>query len=261
MEIAFATPKQMARSGKLWLELLSEDGFTVTLIHHPEQVKRHWPLTFFYGNRDAPSTQLNDALEAAHVLEEAGSWRMNCERAWQLAADKWLSAQAFKAAAVPHPETHLASAESKELSGPHIIKPRWGGRGQGITIESNPLLNECTHPKMIAQPLLPGKTLRIVASSSRGLFAYFKESGDLVASVSQGAERKWVEPIPSSWQDLAVGAVRALEGDMMGVDLLVDEDQALVLEANAGFAIYREDKAQQHLLLEEYHELINKKRR
>jgi [lysine-biosynthesis-protein LysW]--L-2-aminoadipate ligase len=174
---------------------------------------------------------------------------MNTSRTLVAAHDKLATAAALFDAGVPHPRTvHVASWKPlPELEPPIVFKPRFGSWGQDVVrcdddaqIE-RALLDLETKPwyeatGAIAQKLVAprGYDLRLVVAGDRvvGAVRRIAAPGEWRTNVALGARREPVMPPPDAC-DVALRAARAVDGALVGIDLLpADLGTWVVLEVN-----------------------------
>jgi glutathione synthase/RimK-type ligase-like ATP-grasp enzyme len=185
--------------------------------------------------------------QAAMSLEACGTRMLNSMVASSVASDKLLSAAAFQRTDLRHPLTwELGQADWAE---PRIVKPILGSRGVGVALcrdlrQAKEHQQELGRRCLAQQRINVRRCLRVVASPLRVIKTYEKyvEPGTLIASVSQGADRRAVTA-SAEIARYATGAVAALGGGLMGIDLLEEDDGALwLLEANGSFAFDEHDR-------------------
>jgi RimK family alpha-L-glutamate ligase len=175
-------------------------------------------------------------LWALDLLERRGVRVLNGRRALATAHDKLATSDALAAAGVPHPPTtELVSWSSLlELGPPLVLKPRFGSWGRDVVRcdsgdELIPALEAIRGRAWfragggVCQRLVPpcGYDLRIVVAGGAPVGAVMRRAapGEWRTNVALGARRVPVAPAPEALE-LAVGAARAVGGDLVGVDLL-----------------------------------------
>lgn len=182
-------------------------------------------------------------------LEGAGVRVLNRPRAIIAAHDKLACARALADAGLPHPRTaHVESASARvPLDPPFVVKPRFGSWGRDVVLcqDAGSLrrhLEEISSRRWFAaqgalvQELIPpqGRDLRLVVAGGSvvGAVQRFAAPGEWRTNVALGATRVAVVP-STALCELAVLAARAIEGDLVGVDLLPTPDGSyVVLELN-----------------------------
>ena len=184
-----------------------------------------------------------DRLAALGVTVLNGSGTLNA------AHDKLATATVLAAAGVPHPETvHIAPwLPARALEPPLVLKPRFGSWGADVVrcddvaslrralaeLRSRPWY-EATGA--LAQRLVQprGYDLRVIVAGGRvaGAVRRVAATGEWRTNVALGARREQVTPPPSACA-VAVAAASAVDGDLVGIDLLPDGHGAwVVLEVN-----------------------------
>jgi [lysine-biosynthesis-protein LysW]--L-2-aminoadipate ligase len=182
-------------------------------------------------------------------LEANGVLVLNRPGTLVAAHDKLATARALKAAGVPHLLTAHVTAPSHAVAiqPPVVVKPRFGSWGQDVVLcEDIPALQAClaelaTRPWFsrhgaIVQEFVPafGRDLRLIVArdSVVGAIQRIAAPGEWRTNVSLGATRAPVSPPPEACA-VALAAARAIEGDLVGVDLLPTPDGGfVVLELN-----------------------------
>jgi [lysine-biosynthesis-protein LysW]--L-2-aminoadipate ligase len=188
-------------------------------------------------------------LFALERLAASGVTVLNGRRTLVAAHDKLATAAALFDACVPHPRTvHVASWKPlPELEPPIVFKPRFGSWGEDVIrcddeesieralveLEEKPWFNATG---AIAQKLVAprGYDLRVVVAAGRvvGAVRRIAAPGEWRTNVALGARREPIVPPPDAC-DVALRAARAVEGALVGVDLLpADVGTWVVLEVN-----------------------------
>jgi RimK family alpha-L-glutamate ligase len=188
-------------------------------------------------------------LWALERLAAAGVTVLNGRRTLLAAHDKLATAAALFAAGVPHPRTvHVAPwLPVPELEPPIVFKPRFGSWGRDVVrcddvqaieralaeLEAKPWY-EATGA--VAQKLVSprGYDLRLVVACGRvvGAVRRVAAPGEWRTNVALGARREPVMPPPEA-VDVALRAAAAIDGALVGVDLLpADVGTWVVLEVN-----------------------------
>jgi [lysine-biosynthesis-protein LysW]--L-2-aminoadipate ligase len=188
-------------------------------------------------------------LWALERLASSGVTVLNGRRALVAAHDKLATAAALFDASVPHPRTvHVAPwLPLPELEPPIVFKPRFGSWGEDVVrcddeaaiertlagLEAKPWFDATG---AIAQKLVAprGYDLRLVVAGGRvvGAVRRVAAPGEWRTNVALGARREPVLPPPEAC-DVALRAAAAVEGALVGVDLLpADLGTWVVLEVN-----------------------------
>jgi RimK family alpha-L-glutamate ligase len=188
-------------------------------------------------------------LWALDRLAASGVTVLNGRQTLVTAHDKLATAAALFDARVPHPRTvHVAAWRPlPELEPPIVLKPRFGSWGEEVvrcddeeSIE-RALVELGEKPWFhatgaIAQKLVAprGYDLRLVVAGDRivGAVRRVAAPGEWRTNVALGARREPIVPPPDAC-DVALRAARAVEGALVGVDLLpADVGTWVVLEVN-----------------------------
>jgi [lysine-biosynthesis-protein LysW]--L-2-aminoadipate ligase len=182
-------------------------------------------------------------------LHGAGVRVLNGPEPLVAAHDKLATARSLEAAGVPHPRTaHVTDPDCPiPFSPPVVVKPRFGSWGKDVVLcEDLAALRRClvddanrvwflTHGAIVQELVPPlGHDLRIVVAGSSvvGAVRRVARAGEWRTNVALGARRERVFPPPEA-RALAVAAARAIDADLVGVDLLPTPDGGhVVLELN-----------------------------
>jgi [lysine-biosynthesis-protein LysW]---L-2-aminoadipate ligase len=182
-------------------------------------------------------------------LEGEGVRVLNRPGALVAAHDKLVTARALAAAGVRHPATAHVTTPSLGLPihPPVVVKPRFGSWGRDVMLcEDVSDLRRCltalarrpwfSAQGALVQELVPplGHDLRLVVAGSTvvGAVRRIAAAGEWRTNVALGAIREPVSPPPEACA-LALAAARAIEADLVGVDLLPTPDGGfVVLELN-----------------------------
>lgn len=188
-------------------------------------------------------------LWALERLSATGVTVLNGRRTLVAAHDKLATAHALFAARVPHPRTmHIAPwLPLPELEPPLVFKPRFGSWGQDvIRCDDEPAIERALvyletrawygATGAIAQKLVAprGFDLRLVVAGGKvvGAVKRVATPGEWRTNVALGARREPVQP-PADACDIAVAAAAAIDGALVGIDLLpADVGTWVVLEVN-----------------------------
>jgi RimK family alpha-L-glutamate ligase len=188
-------------------------------------------------------------LWALERLAASGVTVLNGRRTLVAAHDKLMTAAALFEARVPHPRTvHVASWKPlPELEPPIVFKPRFGSWGEDVIrcdddesieralreLDERPWFHATG---AVAQKLVAprGYDLRLVVAAGRvvGAVRRVAAPGEWRTNVALGARREPVVPPPAACE-VALHAARAVEGALVGIDLLpADLGTWVVLEVN-----------------------------
>lgn len=192
-------------------------------------------------------------------LEGAGVRVLNRPRALVAAHDKLATSRALADAPVPHPRTAHVTAPSSHvpIEPPVVVKPRFGSWGRDVTLCEDAAalrryLARVAHRRWfkshgaLVQELVPpvGEDLRIVVAGGTvvGAVRRVAAPGEWRTNVALGATRHAVTP-PAEARDLALAAARAIEADLVGVDLLPTPDGGYVVIELNGAVEFNEEYA------------------
>jgi [lysine-biosynthesis-protein LysW]--L-2-aminoadipate ligase len=182
-------------------------------------------------------------------LESDGIHVLNRLRAVLATHDKLQTARILHAASLPHPRTaHMIAARAiSPIEPPVVVKPRFGSWGKNVTLcESRAELTACLEELssrdwfrrqgVLVQELIPplGHDLRLVVAGGQVVGAVRRHAaeGEWRTNVALGAEREATAP-PQAAREIAVAAAAAVEGDLVGVDLMPTHDDGwVVIELN-----------------------------
>jgi RimK family alpha-L-glutamate ligase len=188
-------------------------------------------------------------LWALERLAASGVTVLNGRRTLVAAHDKLMTAAALFEARVPHPRTvHVAAWKPlPELEPPLVLKPRFGSWGEDVIrcdddesieralreLDERPWFHATG---AVAQKLVAprGYDLRLVVAAGRvvGAVRRVAAPGEWRTNVALGARREPVVPPPEACE-VALHAARAVEGALVGIDLLpADLGTWVVLEVN-----------------------------
>jgi [lysine-biosynthesis-protein LysW]---L-2-aminoadipate ligase len=182
-------------------------------------------------------------------LEAEGVHVLNRLRTLLATHDKLQTSRILHAASLPHPRTaHMIAPRAiSPIEPPVVVKPRFGSWGREVTLcESRADLVTCLEELstrswfrrqgVIVQELIPplGHDLRLVVAGGQVVGAVRRHAaeGEWRTNVALGAEREATAP-PQAVREIAVAAAAAVEGDLVGVDLMPTLDDGwIVIEVN-----------------------------
>ena len=181
-------------------------------------------------------------------LSFAGVSVLNTASALVAAHDKLLTSRVLRLNGLPHPHSWLVAdgmpSAVPEL--PLVLKPRFGSWGRDVVLcstldEFDEQLERLRYRDWfrehgaLAQELVPplGWDLRIVVAGGRviGAARRFAAPGEWRTNVSLGARVEPVVPPPLA-RTLALSAAAAIDGDLVGVDLLPTSTGYFISEIN-----------------------------
>jgi RimK family alpha-L-glutamate ligase len=154
--------------------------------------------------------------------------------------DKLATALLLHAASIPQPRA------SPAFEPPYVVKPRFGSWGRDVhRCESRAELHACLlqllrrpwfrrHGALVQELIAPcGFDLRLVVSGGVVIGAVERVAapGEWRTNIALGGTRRKTAPPPEA-RNLAIAAAAAVNGDLVGVDLLPDEDGWRVIEIN-----------------------------
>jgi RimK family alpha-L-glutamate ligase len=192
---------------------------------------------------------IEPGLWALDRLATLGVTVLNGRSTLTAAHDKLATSTTLAAAGVPHPETiHLAPwLPLPALETPLVLKPRFGSWGADVVRcdDSGSLLHALEELRSrpwfeatgaVAQRLVQprGYDLRVIVAGGRvaGAVRRVAAPGEWRTNVALGAHREPVTP-PDEACEVAIAAARALDGDLVGIDLLPEgRGRWTVLEVN-----------------------------
>ncbi len=188
-------------------------------------------------------------LWALERLAAGGVTVLNGRQTLLAAHDKLATAHALFAAGVPHPRTsHVAPwLPLPELEPPLVFKPRFGSWGEDvIRCDDEPAIERTlayletrawyAATGALAQKLVAprGYDVRLVIAGGQvvGAVKRVAAAGEWRTNVALGARREPMQPSPDACE-IAVAAAAAIDGALVGVDLLpADVGTWVVLEVN-----------------------------
>jgi [lysine-biosynthesis-protein LysW]---L-2-aminoadipate ligase len=235
------TPTNTALAAAPGVEVLAPDRALRTLVEGDVAIGRL--------DVSAGLDGIEDGLWELARLEGSGVRVLNRPGALVAAHDKLATARALAAAGVPHPATvHITAPSSGvPLPPPLVVKPRFGSLGRDVVrcrdvAELRANLGELgerpwfrAHGALVQELVPPrGQDLRLVVAGGSvvGAVRRIAAAGEWRTNVALGATREPVCPPPEACA-LALAAAQAIEGDLVGIDLLPTPDGGfVVLELN-----------------------------
>jgi RimK family alpha-L-glutamate ligase len=215
-------------------------GIHWTLLNPTEALERLVPGDVALGRLDVRTTLdgVEDGLWALGALAARGIRVLNGPNALLAAHDKLLTARLLHRVGLPHPRTRLATAGATPppVSGPVVVKPRFGSWGRAVYLCADAdelvlLLERLraerwfrTHGAVVQELIQPqGFDLRVVVAGGVvvGAISRVAPPGEWRTNVALGARRLPVDAPPDA-QELALEAAAAADADLVGVDLLPD---------------------------------------
>ena len=257
MQLALVT--QRATETSLAIAAAAPHGIRMRLLAPEQAVTQLRQGDAALGRLDVLETLdgVDDGLWALGSLAARGIRTLNRAAALLAAHDKLLTARLLLRAGLPHPRTRLLSPGGglPELRLPVVVKPRFGSWGRDVVrcddaeglrsqvreLETRPWFR--AHGAIV-QEFVPtqGSDLRIVVAGGVvvGAIERVAAPGEWRTNVALGAQRRPVDPPPYACT-LAVEAAAAAGADLLGVDLIRDDERGwLVLELNGAVEFTRE---------------------
>lgn len=191
---------------------------------------------------------IEDGVELLDDVAWSGARLLNSRSALVRAHDKLRTARALVAARLPHPKTvHLPHHGAPlGLQPPLVVKPRFGSWGVDVfrcrgERELEAVLDAVRDRRWfrrggaVVQELVPaeGHDIRLLVACGRivGGVQRIAPRGEWRTNVATGAARIPIDPSPEMCR-LAIAAAAAVGADFVGVDLLLDGDEPVVIEIN-----------------------------
>lgn len=190
---------------------------------------------------------IEPGFSALRRLERDGLVLLNRTATLYRCHDKLATALALAAAGVRHPVTaHVGQAdELPAIDYPVVVKPRFGSWGEDVALcrdrtDLRRHLRSISSRRWFAlqgallQEYIPARRdLRLVVARGHvvGAAARIAARGEWRTNVCKGANRFHVAP-PAEATAVALAAAEAVEGDLVGIDLLPVTDGYVVLEVN-----------------------------
>jgi glutathione synthase/RimK-type ligase-like ATP-grasp enzyme len=228
-------------------EYLRRGGDAVTEVHDLESL-RELPL----GSFDVclPRFRMGDTDMACldEVLMRSRIPMLNSYGCRRLCENKALAHLAFEETGLRQPQSFVISREGVidrhlEWPGSTIVKPLDGNRSQGIeTFDEYEAAVEAARARaedlLVQEMIWPARCWRVICGRTCGIVdAYWRRPDSPeqnVLSITGGASIVR-DPIPDEVARLAIGMTAAVDGDILGVDVLEAEDHAYALEVNHNF--------------------------
>jgi glutathione synthase/RimK-type ligase-like ATP-grasp enzyme len=240
------------RMGPILQQWLVDDGHDVSMISDEFTDKNraaHYDLAIPYVMPNDFLVRPNPRFTAASYLEEHGCKMLNSIQSIAYASDKLATFERLAAHGIPTPTTQLFNdafrwPESVESL---IMKPRFGGRGENVElvsggVEATKITATIRNAAVIQEFIPDASCYRIIASRNTIISQYEKYlPGAIVKNISTGATRRKAN-LPGYVLELVMKAVAALEGGLMGLDVLTHEGNTYILEANVPFGFDEHDK-------------------
>ena len=191
----------------------------------------------------------NNPIDILSALEGDGVLSTNSSRAILLSQDKHTTHKKWQRIGLSQPKTYQLKNKLgwPKRGQPLILKPNHGSEGKHVQLvyslrEARSIARQWSDDALLQEYLHDPVCLRVIATPSSVLSAYEKVlPGALVKNIGLGATRKKVE-LDANTRLLAQNMVAGVGGGIMGVDILIKNDRAYALEANASFGIDSTDQ-------------------
>jgi ribosomal protein S6--L-glutamate ligase len=192
--------------------------------------------------------QVTKRVSMIEHLESSGTLVVNPTRAYQKTKDKYSMIFTLAGTGLPIPSTYVtemahwayrASRNFREI----VYKPIVGSLGFGSMkfSDADMAFNAYKRLESLGQPIYlqeylekPGRDIRAFVVGKEVLASIYRiaRADEWKTNVAQGGKAKSIK-LPGELQELALGAVEALELIYAGVDILETEQGPVLLEVNA----------------------------
>lgn len=181
------------------------------------------------------------------ALEGLGVRVVNPARVIEVCGDKLATNAALARAGIPTPRTGVAfTAESaleliETFGYPVVMKPTVGSWGRLLSkindrdaaeaiLEHKEVLGGYQHHVYYVQELIrkPGRDIRAFVVAGECIGAIYRDSDHWVTNTARGAKASRCEVTPDI-ADLSVRAARAVDGEVVAIDLLEDPERGLLV--------------------------------
>lgn len=227
-----------------WRQWLESAHFDVDVIHDDDTFNHAKDIRYdlvipLITIRDYVD-QVNIRMKAVSYFESKGLKLLTPPHAIAASSDKLKTATILHNNKLPHPLTLLADdfTWGHTLSAPLIMKPRFGHSGRSVRlIQSEDEYNKHKQNGMLVQRFIDNATcIRVTCSQFKILEAYKKipPQGEHIANINRGSTAQTIE-LTDEMRQLALSAVAALGGGLMGVDILDSPEGLFILETNVPF--------------------------
>jgi len=185
------------------------------------------------------------------VLEMHGVPTVNSSHSVHMTDDKLLSSIAFKANKIPTPRTFTAFTQEsalraiEELGYPCVLKPTVGSWGRLLAklndrdaaeaiLEHKDFLGSYQHSIFYIQEFVSkkGRDIRSFVVGDRTIAAIYRDSEHWITNTARGGVASNC-PVTPEIDDLSVRVAKAIEGEIVAVDLLESDRGLLVNEVNS----------------------------
>ncbi len=187
-------------------------------------------------------------LERLRQLELDGACVLNRAASLVRCHDKLATACELERAGLPHPRTTIVgdrSAGSGDVEPPFVVKPRFGSGGRDVYLcptadDLGPTLSELSDRHWyrecgaLLQELEPtgGQDIRVIVAAGRvmGALRRISSPGDWRTSAVAGG--RYPVALSREAVSIAVRAAAAVDGDLVGVDIVAVRNRHTVIDVN-----------------------------
>lgn len=169
---------------------------------------------------------------------------LNGSHAFHVGRDKRLMSRALASAGLPHPQTWLVPPDripsiARYLPFPVVVKPAVGSEGRGIHLIKGirplyELAKGARHPLYLqayCRKVLREIRVLVLDGATIGAILRRPKEGEWRGNLALGARAEKI-PVDDAWSELALRAAAAVGADFAGVDLVLHDGGASVLEVN-----------------------------
>lgn len=191
--------------------------------------------------------QITFRLGLLHGLRESGVRVWNDARAIERCVDKSQTTFLLHKAGIATPRTRTVEGEAparihaETATAPLVIKPLFGSQGKGLGRIDR--ASDLPSPELVdsiyyLQDFVPPRgenfeDWRVLVTRNRVVAAMTRRAGQWITNVHQGGDPVPHVPDPEMAR-LALGALRAIDGDYAGIDLIrAPSGELMVLEVNS----------------------------
>jgi [lysine-biosynthesis-protein LysW]---L-2-aminoadipate ligase len=249
---AWVVGERSTATNELLVRALSEHGLSARFVQPARLNHLGRRGDVVLGRLDVRQTLdgVENGIWALRRAERRGLWVLNPAPSLITCHDKLQTVIKLAAFGLPQPATaHVGvDAERPYVEFPVVIKPRFGSWGRDVFLCASASQFERTLARLrnrrwfrrqgaLVQALVPplGFDLRVVVAGGRvvGAIERVAAPGEWRTSVALGGSRRRVQSVPPVAFALALTAAAAVEGDLVGIDLLpLPERGYVVLEVN-----------------------------
>lgn len=187
-------------------------------------------------------------VNALHAAKAAGCRVINKPRTLEIAIDKWLTLATVANSGIATPKTFVCQSRDQAMTafetfgGDVVVKPIFGGEGRGLMRVSCPDLAwrvfgtlEVNQSVLYLQEFIShgGCDIRVFIIGEETYAMQRSNPNDWRTNISRGATATAYQP-SSEELEIALKAAKAIDADILGVDLLrANDGRLLLLEVNA----------------------------